>query len=76
MIPSKRLIVKGREGNKSVGTAQRRNKSKIINSKNDSPTENFKHAKIKKQGMKRLKGARDSTPSIDRSSLSPESRLA
>lgn len=48
MIPSKRLIVKGREGNKSVGTAQRRNKSKIINSKNDSPTENFKHAKIKK----------------------------
>lgn len=38
MIPAKRLILK-REGNKSVGTAQRRNKSKIMNSKNDSPNE-------------------------------------
>ena len=49
MIPSKRLILK-REGNKSVGNAQRRNKSKILNSKIESPNDmqSYKHAKIKK----------------------------
>ena len=62
-----------REGNKSVGNAQRRNKSKNLNSKTESPsgegTKKFR--KGKKKG-----GNRDSTPSMDHSSLSPESRLA
>jgi len=60
-----------REGNKSVGNAARRNKSKIMNSKTDSPTEGKQ--KVRK-GKK--KGGRDSTPSLDHSSMSPESRLA
>ena len=76
MIPSKRIILK-REGNKSVGVAQRRNKSKIINSKLDSPSEQHTHKhKNKNKGLRGKKGHRDSTPSMDRSSLSPESRLA
>jgi len=59
-----------REGNKSVGNAQRRNKSKIMNSKTDSPNGEKKRNKGKK------KGGRDSTPSLDGTSLSPESRQA
>jgi len=68
MIPAKKITLK-REGNKSVGNGQRRNKSKIMNSKTESPNE----GKLRK---KRKKGGRDSTPSLDHSSLSPESRLA
>jgi hypothetical protein len=62
-----------REGNKSVGNAQRRNKSKIINSKTESP--NAEGTKKFRKGKKKS-GNRDSTPSLDHSSLSPESRLA
>ncbi len=62
-----------REGNKSPGNAQRRNKSKNLNSKTERPsgegTKNFRTGK--KKG-----GNRDSTPSMDHCSLSPESRLA
>lgn len=42
-----------------------------MNSKTDSPTEGKQ--KVRK-GKK--KGGRDSTPSLDHSSMSPESRLA